>query len=121
MQKRLHRSFLLSVLVTSLFYRVSVANAQRTPPEFINWLPITDVERQMKTPAIDKDAGAEVLLWRVHVVDDFVGGDLKRVFFHFVWGKGFDPKGKQQGGTVGLAFSQTSEVPGWAGRPSTNP
>jgi hypothetical protein len=52
---------------------------QKTPPpgEFVQWLPITDSERQMKGPLVDKDAGAEILLWRVHVVDEYLSVGLQ--------------------------------------------
>jgi hypothetical protein len=67
---------------------------QRTtaPGEFVNWLPITDAERQMKSPIVEKDAGAEVLFWHVHVVDEILGSnqDWQRVFYHYIRLKIFD-------------------------------
>ncbi len=54
-------------------FSVASASAQQktlAPPEFQNWLPITDADRQLKAPLVEKDAGAEVLQWRVHVVDE---------------------------------------------------
>jgi len=116
MQKFAHHFLLVSALVSVLFYSVPAAAQQKMPPEFSNWLPITAEERQMQSPVIDKDAGAEVLLWRVHVVDDFLGPDLQRVFYHYVRVKVFDAKGKQQVGTVDLPYTNSAQVLDVAGR-----
>ena len=47
-----------------LIFAVQVLAQQRTltPPEFLAWLPVTDAERAMKAPVVEKDAGAEVAL-----------------------------------------------------------
>jgi hypothetical protein len=34
------------------------------PPEFVNSLPVSDAERDLKTPRVDEDAGAEILVAR---------------------------------------------------------
>src|ERR1039458_4440769 len=33
------------------------------------WLPITDADRAMNAPVVEKDAGVEALFWRVAVLD----------------------------------------------------
>jgi hypothetical protein len=81
------------------------------------WLPITDAERNMKVPVVDKDAGVEALFWRVHVRDELAGGrDLQRVFYHYVRLKIFDEKGKEQAATIDLPFGDKTSIQYVAGR-----
>src|SRR5580692_527451 len=81
------------------------------------WLPITDAERNMKAPAVDKDAGVEALFWRVHVRDEVLSGrDLQRVFYHYVRLKVFDEKGKEAAATIDLPFSDKTSILAVAGR-----
>src|SRR5580704_10272690 len=81
------------------------------------WLPITDAERNMKAPVVDKDAGVEALFWRVHVRDEVVGGrDLQRVFYHYVRLKIFDEKGKEAAATIDLPFINKTSILYVAGR-----
>src|SRR5580658_8247892 len=81
------------------------------------WLPITDAERNMKAPVVDKDAGVEALFWRVHVRDELKGGaDLQRSFYHYVRLKIFDEKGKEQAATIDLPFGNKRSVLNVAGR-----
>ena len=80
---RATRQFGPAIFVILLsFSGTSVRAQQRTmaPSDFVNWLPITDADRQLKAPLVDKDAGAEVLQWRVHVVDELLSNtDFQRV------------------------------------------
>src|SRR5689334_19544477 len=82
------------------------AGQQKTgaPPEFVAWLPITDAQRNSTSASVEKDAGAEVLIWRVHVVDELLGNnrDLQRVFYHYVRLKVFNEKGKEDTSTIDL-------------------
>src|SRR5437868_15054968 len=80
--------------------------AQPPSPIDISWLPITDAERGMKAPVVEKDAGVEALFWRVHVRDELAGGrDLQRVFYHYVRLKIFDEKGKEAAATIDIPFT----------------
>src|SRR5438477_538802 len=64
----------LSVSFTLLLAAQAAAQQKATAPgEFVSWLPITDNERSLKLPVVEKDAGAEILLWRVHVADELLG------------------------------------------------
>ena len=69
-------------------------------------------------PAVEKDAGAEVLLWRVHVSDEFESGgqDLQRDFYHYVRVKVFSEKGKEQAATVDLPYHEPGGILEVAGR-----
>ena len=57
------------------------------PAEFVAWLPVSDAERALKAPVVERDAGAEILLWHVHVVDEMQGSDLQRIVYHYVRAK----------------------------------
>jgi hypothetical protein len=71
----------------------------------IAWDPVTDAERQMTAPVVEKDAGAEALFWTVHILDEIKGGqDLQRVLSHYVRLKVFDEKGKEKVSTIDIEF-----------------
>jgi Domain of Unknown Function with PDB structure (DUF3857) len=115
------RIFLLEFL--ALFSGVLIfpaAAQQKTliPPEFAGWLPISDAERTLKGPVVEKDAGAEVLLWRVRVVDEILGTgvDLQRVFYNYVRVKVFDQKGEEKVSTVDLTYREPGAITSVSGR-----
>lgn len=71
----------------------------------------------MKSPSTEKDAGAEVLFWRVHVVDEILSNaDLQRVFYHYVRLKVFDEKGREKASTIDLAYGDRGNILDVAGR-----
>lgn len=76
----------------------------------IAWEPVTEAERQMNAPAVEKDAGAEALFWNVHVVDEFQGSDLQRVLYHYVRLKVFDQKGKEKVSTIDIEFGPKTSI-----------
>ena len=81
------------------------------------WLPISDDERTMKAPIVEKDAGVEALFWRVHIRDEVIGGrDLQRVFYNYVRLKIFDEKGKEKAATIDLPFTDDESVTSVNGR-----
>ena len=88
------------------------------PPEFVSWLPLSDAEHSMKGPSVEKDACAEILVWRVHVVDEVLGSgrDLQRVFYHYIRLKVFDEKGKESASTVDLNYREPGAILDVAGR-----
>jgi len=80
-------------------------------PIDIAWLPITDAQRNMKTPVVEKDAGVEALFWNVHMRDEVMGGqDLRRVFYHYVRLKIFDEKGKEKAATIDIPFGENTSI-----------
>ena len=111
-------AFILAALTFLWLPSPPLAAQQRTaaPPEFAGWIPISDAERQMKSPVVEKDAGAEILLWRVHVVDEYLGDDLQRVLYHYIRLKVFDAKGKEKTGTVDLSYSEPGGILDVSGR-----
>jgi hypothetical protein len=110
---------LISFAICSLFAIAPLTAQQKTraPEEFVRWLPISDAERQQKAPQVEKDAGAEILLWRVHVVDELVGGeDLQRVLYHYLRVKVFDERGKTAVTTVNLPYRPPGSIQDVSGR-----
>src|SRR5581483_9977178 len=99
---------LLTIGLPVILISGSASAQQKTnaPSEFVSWLPVTDAERALKSPMVEKDAGAEVLVWRVHVVDELLGNnrDLQRVFYHYVRLKIFNEKGKEDTSTIDLTY-----------------
>src|SRR5882724_3417019 len=85
-------------------------------PIDITWLPITDAERAMKAPMVEKDAGVEALFWRVHLRDELMGQDLQRVLYHYVRLKVFDEKGKEKASTIELPISDKVAIVSVHGR-----
>ncbi len=82
----------------------------------VSWLPITEAERSLKAPLVEKDAGVEALFWRVHVIDEFKGQDLERVLYHYVRLKVFDEKGKERAATIDIPFGEKTSIMDLSGR-----
>ncbi|HEX3746762.1 MAG TPA: DUF3857 domain-containing protein [Bryobacteraceae bacterium] len=66
------------------------------------WEPITDADRQLHAPLVDKDAGVEAIFWKVHVEDEYRGQDPRRLLKHYVRLKIFDEKGKETAATIDI-------------------
>jgi uncharacterized protein DUF3857 len=95
----------------------SYSFGQIQKPIDIVWLPITDAERNMKTPAVEKDAGVEAIFWRVHVRDELLGSqELQRVLYHYVRLKVFDEKGKEKASTIDLPTGDRTQIVSVNGR-----
>lgn len=89
------------------------------PPIAVNvsWLPVTDAEKSMTAPMVDKDAGVEALFWRVHVRDEIVGGtEVQRVLYHYVRLKIFSEKGMRDAATIEIPYTSENTVLNVAGR-----
>jgi len=97
--------------------RIPAQQKTLAPPEFASWLPITPSELQMKSPVVDPNAGAEVLVWRVHVVDELLSNnDLQRVLYHYVRLKIFDEKGVEKAATIDLTYGDRTAILEVSGR-----
>jgi Domain of Unknown Function with PDB structure (DUF3857) len=105
------------LLALSIPHHGSAQQRTLVPPEFVNWPPVTDAEREIQSPRVEKDAGAEVLLWRVHIADE-VGGrsGIERVFYHYIKLKIFDEKGKEKAATINLPYREPGGIQEVAGR-----
>ena len=92
------------------------AKSQMLPID-TGWLPVTDVERSLKAPLVEKDAGAEILFWRVHVRDELQNRqDLQRALYHYIRLKIFDEKGKEKAATIDIPFGDKTSILYVAGR-----
>jgi hypothetical protein len=117
--RRMLRAILITTLAIAVCYTSQPASAQqstRAPLEFTTWLPISDSDRELKSSVIEKEAGAEILLWRVHVVDEYLSNGLQRVLWHYVRLKVFDANGKEKAGTVDLPYRDSGGIVDVAGR-----
>jgi len=57
-----------SVSLIPLLLSSALVSLGDTPID-IGWLPVTEAQRNMKAPVVEKDAGVEALFWNVHVRD----------------------------------------------------
>src|SRR6516164_4090433 len=92
--RRHHYLIPISIGVITLGSFRPAEGQQRTPPppEFVNWLPLSDAERDLKTPGVDKDAGAEIVVWRVHVVDELLRMRIYREYSIITSGSRFSTR-----------------------------
>ena len=82
-----------------------------------SWLPVSGAERELKAPLVEPDAGVEAIFWRVHVLDDVLGGrELQRVLYHYVRLKIFNEQGKTKVATIDIPFSERESIMDVAGR-----
>ncbi len=106
------------ILLLALALAVSAQQKTRAPAEFVAWPPLTDADLSAKEPIVEKDAGAEILLWRVHVSDEVLGDnrELQRVFYHYIRLKIFSEKGKEEAATIDLPYREPGGIRSVAGR-----
>ncbi|MEQ1884182.1 MAG: DUF3857 domain-containing protein [Bryobacteraceae bacterium] len=120
MRRRNHLYFLFSACVFCACTAIPSFAQQKTlaPPEFIEWLPISDADKAQQAPKVDKDAGAEILLWRAHVVDEFLGDNrsFQRATYHYIRMKIFDDKGKERATTIDLPYREPGGILNVSGR-----
>jgi hypothetical protein len=112
------RRVLIHAAVTLLSgSRIPAQQKTPAPPEFVTWPPITPAEQQTNRPVVDPNAGAEVLTWRVHVVDELLSNrDLQRVLYHYVRLKIFDEKGVEKAATIDLTYGDRTAILEVSGR-----
>ncbi|HEY1206046.1 MAG: DUF3857 and transglutaminase domain-containing protein [Bryobacteraceae bacterium] len=94
----------------------TAASAGTNRAAITQWLPVTEEERNLKVPAIDPEAGAEALFWRVHVVDTFQGDDPQTVLYHYLRIKVFNQRGCEAQGTQDITYSGNRTILDVAGR-----
>ncbi|MBC7927605.1 MAG: DUF3857 and transglutaminase domain-containing protein [Bryobacteraceae bacterium] len=82
----------------------------------IGWLPVTEAERKLAAPIVEKDAGVEAIFWRVHVLDEVQGSDLTRTLYHYVRLKIFSEKGKEKAATIDIPFDSRTSIIQISGR-----
>lgn len=82
----------------------------------VSWLPVTEEEKVLKAPVVEKDAGLEAIFWRVHVRDERMGDEIQRVLYHYMRLKVFNEKGKEAASTIEIEYSNEVAVMHVAGR-----
>jgi hypothetical protein len=87
-------------------FAMTTAFAQAPIADAVDWLPVTDSERQTNAPSVDKDAGVEALFWRVHVTDETQGDGVQRVYYQYVRLKIFNEKGKEKAATIEIPLDK---------------
>jgi len=111
------RRLAFNCLVIVIFGAMLPPAGAQTQAIDIAWLPVTDAERNMKEPVVDKDAGVEAIFWRVHVRDEILSRqDFQRVFYHYVRLKIFNEKGKEQAATIDIPFTEKTSIVDVRGR-----
>jgi hypothetical protein len=95
--------------------------ALAAPPEAFfstDWLPVTDAERQMSAPVVEKGAGVEALFWRTWV-DDNLSGDgvrFERLTHYYVRLKVFSEDGKRKAASLDILYGAHTLVTNITGR-----
>jgi hypothetical protein len=84
----------IRLLVTAAVFGATLSLAPAPLTGAAKWDPIDPKELAETTPAVEKDADAEALLWEVHVSDERLGHDLQTVFSHFIRIKIFTDRGR---------------------------
>ena len=96
---------LVLLAVSTLF---CFAQTKESPTSF--WLTVTEQDRQIQTPSVDKSAGVEALFTRVYVADEFRGGDAFRAFRHYIRLKVFNDQGKEQVSTIDIPYFGNNRI-----------
>jgi hypothetical protein len=99
-----------------LFGAAALADTGVNIVAITQWLPVTDEERNLKTPRIDPDAGAEALFWHVHVMDELRGEDPEAVLFNYIRIKIFNQRGCDSQGTPSIEYSGRRVITDVVGR-----
>ena len=87
-----------------------IANVRSARAE--DWKPIDPAHLALKSPVVEKDADAEVILWEVHVDD--AAQDL--VFSHYIRIKVFTERGKESQSKIDIPYSGRNRIVDIAGR-----
>lgn len=101
---------ILCGLITGGLLLTAPSLRAQVPAVNVDWLPLTDAERNLKAPLVDKDAGVEAIFWRVHVMDDIRGQEVERSLFHYVRLKVFTEKGKEKVSTIDIPYRENTAI-----------
>lgn len=69
-----------------------------------DWKPVDPQDLAAKTPKVEKDAHAEVILWDVKVSDEAMAGEAFSVFTHYLKIKIFDQRGAEMVSKIDIPF-----------------
>ncbi len=82
----------------------------------LDWKPVDPADLALKTPRVDKDAGAEAILWEVWVADELHGQDFETVLSNYIRIKIFNERGRDSHATIDLPFAGKVHIGDVAGR-----
>lgn len=75
-----------------------------------DWQPVSRAEMDMKTPLVESDANAEVLLWEVRTADEYSGRTgFRNVMSHYIKVKIFTEQGRDEHSKVDLYYGKFSD------------
>ena len=97
----------------SLFLILLLASMACFADEPVTWLPITQADREMKTPVVDPTADAEAIFWDI-TIDDKLRSYL--VYNHYVRVKIFTERGRERFAKMDLPFGKGKKVEDVAAR-----
>ena len=81
-----------------------------------DWSPVDPADLAAKSPQVEKDAHAEVILWEVRVSDESLGGQPHSIFTHYLKTKIFDQRGAEMVSKVDIPFIGHVSISDIAGR-----
>jgi hypothetical protein len=87
-----------------------------TPLFSAEWTPVDPEDLAAKSPKVEKDAHAEVILWEVRVSDENTGGNSRSIFTHYLKIKVFDERGAEMISKVDIPYVGRTSVNQIAGR-----
>jgi hypothetical protein len=87
-----------------------------TPLFSAEWTPVDPEDLAAKSPKVEKDAHAEVILWDVRVSDEAMGGYPHSVLTHYLKIKVFDERGAEMVSKVDIPYVGKTSINQIAGR-----
>jgi hypothetical protein len=76
-----------------------------------DWLPIDPRELALKTPKLDPNVDAEIILWDVRLTDELMSRtDLRLGFTHYFCIKVYNDRGVESQGTVDLSWEGKGQI-----------
>lgn len=81
-----------------------------------DWKPVDPADLQSKTPVVERDADAEAIFWEVRVQDEFDGGNLRTILWHYIRIKIFTDRGRELRGNVDIEFTKSMKIDNIAAR-----
>jgi len=97
------------IFFLSLTFGASVSRAD-------DWKPVDPAELQSKTPVVERDADAEAIFWEVRVQDEFDGGSVRTILWHYIRIKIYTDRGRELHGNVDIEFTKSTKIDNIAAR-----
>lgn len=82
----------------------------------LEWKPVDPADLSLKEPRVEKDAGAEAILWETWVADELHGLDFETVLTNYIRIKIFNEHGRDSHATIDIPFAGKVHITDVAGR-----